>query len=98
MYLFNLRIANHILIKIYIKIFYNVQAPNAMGEMAEGSGAGREEEDKKGSGDVPSHMQDFMARSYASWLMWWRNTINSDDYMKYLSTQVSHSHQLPSMS
>ena len=37
---------------------------------------------------VPTHMQDFMARSYASWLAWWKNTINSDDYMKYLSAQV----------
>lgn len=38
--------------------------------------------------NTPSHMQDFMARSYASWLAWWKNTINSDDYMKYLSAQV----------
>jgi hypothetical protein len=28
-----------------------------------------------------------MARSYASWLQWWKNTLNTDDYMKYCSTQ-----------
>ncbi|XP_022100889.1 coiled-coil domain-containing protein 87-like isoform X2 [Acanthaster planci] len=32
-------------------------------------------------------MDDRNARSYASWLAWWKNTISSDDYTKYLSTQ-----------
>ncbi|XP_053405914.1 uncharacterized protein LOC123566374 isoform X2 [Mercenaria mercenaria] len=37
--------------------------------------------------DIPSFVQDKMARTYASWLLWWKSTITSDDYMKYLSTQ-----------
>ncbi|KAL4227253.1 Coiled-coil domain-containing protein 87 [Mactra antiquata] len=37
--------------------------------------------------DMPSFVQDKMARTYASWLQWWKSTITSDDYMKYLSTQ-----------
>ena len=40
--------------------------------------------------DIP----EVAARSYASWLTWWKNTINSDDYMKYLSTQVSRLHEI----
>ena len=39
--------------------------------------------------NLPSFVQDKMARTYASWLQWWKSTITSDDYMKYLSTQVS---------
>ncbi|XP_077971603.1 uncharacterized protein LOC120346349 isoform X2 [Styela clava] len=27
------------------------------------------------------------SRAYASWLQWWKNTINTDDFFKYLSTQ-----------
>ena len=38
--------------------------------------------------NLPSFVQDKMARTYASWLQWWKSTITSDDYMKYLSTQV----------
>jgi len=41
------------------------------------------------SGENVENMPEVMARSYASWLAWWKNSINSDDYMKYLSTQVS---------
>lgn len=37
--------------------------------------------------NLPSFVQDKMARTYASWLQWWKSTITSDDYMKYLSTQ-----------
>ena len=33
-------------------------------------------------------MGEVMARTYASWLLWWKATINSDDYIKYLSTQM----------
>lgn len=33
-------------------------------------------------------MDDRNARSYASWLAWWKNTVSSEDYIKYLSTQV----------
>ncbi|XP_078607663.1 coiled-coil domain-containing protein 87-like isoform X4 [Branchiostoma floridae x Branchiostoma japonicum] len=29
------------------------------------------------------------SRAYASWLAWWKSTINTDDYLKYLSTQES---------
>nr|XP_009861277.2 coiled-coil domain-containing protein 87-like isoform X2 [Ciona intestinalis] len=29
------------------------------------------------------------SREYASWLAWWKSTINTDDYLKYLSTQDS---------
>ena len=39
--------------------------------------------------NVPTFVQDKMARTYASWLQWWKSTITSDDYMKYLSTQVN---------
>lgn len=42
--------------------------------------------------DLPSFVQDKMARTYASWLLWWKSTITSDDYMKYLSTQVLFKH------
>ena len=27
------------------------------------------------------------SRSFSSWLNWWRNTVGTDDYMKFLSTQ-----------
>ena len=30
---------------------------------------------------------DAQSRSFASWLNWWRSTVGSDDYMKFLSTQ-----------
>ncbi|CAH1796761.1 unnamed protein product [Owenia fusiformis] len=39
--------------------------------------------------NLPSMAMDFASRSYASWLNWWKHTITSDDYMKYLSTQES---------
>lgn len=38
--------------------------------------------------DFPAYVQDKVARTYASWLQWWKSTITSDDYLKYLSTQV----------
>jgi len=28
-------------------------------------------------------------KSYNSWLAWWRSTITSDDFLKFLSTQVT---------
>ena len=34
-------------------------------------------------------MDDRNARSYQSWLNWWKSTVSSDDYIKYLFTQVS---------
>ncbi|XP_052280455.1 coiled-coil domain-containing protein 87-like isoform X2 [Dreissena polymorpha] len=37
--------------------------------------------------EFPSYVQDKVARTYASWLQWWKSTITSDDYLKYLSTQ-----------
>lgn len=37
----------------------------------------------------PNLVNEVMARSYASWLAWWKNTLNTDDYMKYISTQES---------
>ena len=37
-------------------------------------------------------MGEVMARSYTSWLSWWKNTVNSDDYMKYASAQVQITH------
>ncbi|XP_013389901.1 coiled-coil domain-containing protein 87 isoform X2 [Lingula anatina] len=39
--------------------------------------------------DMPAAVMERMSRSYASWLQWWKSTINTDDYMKYLSTQES---------
>ena len=27
------------------------------------------------------------SRAYNSWLAWWKNTLNTDDYMKFLATQ-----------
>ncbi|PVD19306.1 hypothetical protein C0Q70_19793 [Pomacea canaliculata] len=35
---------------------------------------------------TPSFVGHKMSRTYASWLQWWKSTITSDDYMKYLST------------
>ncbi|XP_070542680.1 coiled-coil domain-containing protein 87-like isoform X2 [Ptychodera flava] len=37
----------------------------------------------------PAVVDDRNSRAYASWLNWWKSTVNSDDYMKYLSTQES---------
>ena len=37
-------------------------------------------------------MGEVLARSYTSWLNWWKNTVNSDDYMKYASAQVQITH------
>ncbi|KAL3867400.1 hypothetical protein ACJMK2_044605 [Sinanodonta woodiana] len=39
------------------------------------------------SESMPTFVADKMARTYASWLQWWKSTVTSDDYMKYLSTQ-----------
>ena len=36
---------------------------------------------------VQSEMPEFMASTYASRLQWWKNKLNTDDYMKYVSTQ-----------
>ncbi|XP_076443438.1 coiled-coil domain-containing protein 87-like isoform X3 [Babylonia areolata] len=36
--------------------------------------------------NMPSFVADKMSRTYASWLQWWKSTVTSDDYMKYLST------------
>ncbi|XP_070208925.1 coiled-coil domain-containing protein 87-like isoform X4 [Littorina saxatilis] len=36
--------------------------------------------------NMPSFVVDKMSRNYASWLQWWKSTVTSDDYMKYLST------------
>ncbi|GFO24604.1 coiled-coil domain-containing protein 87 [Plakobranchus ocellatus] len=36
--------------------------------------------------NMPSSMAEKMNRTYASWLQWWKSTVTSDDYMKYLST------------
>ena len=30
-------------------------------------------------------------KSYNSWLAWWRSTITTDDFLKFLSTQVTAS-------
>ncbi|KAL8616651.1 hypothetical protein ACOMHN_031633 [Nucella lapillus] len=38
------------------------------------------------SASMPSFVADKMSRTYASWLQWWKSTVTSDDYMKYLST------------
>lgn len=32
-------------------------------------------------------------KSYNSWLAWWRSTITTDDFLKFLSTQVTTSSQ-----
>ncbi|KAJ8304537.1 hypothetical protein KUTeg_018120 [Tegillarca granosa] len=36
--------------------------------------------------NMPRFVAEKMQRTYASWLQWWKSTITSDDYMKYLST------------
>ncbi|XP_069138063.1 coiled-coil domain-containing protein 87-like isoform X2 [Argopecten irradians] len=36
--------------------------------------------------NMPKFVAEKMARTYASWLQWWKSTVTSDDYMKYLST------------
>lgn len=38
--------------------------------------------------NMPKFVAEKMARTYASWLQWWKSTLSSDDYMKYLSTTV----------
>ncbi|XP_012942801.1 coiled-coil domain-containing protein 87 isoform X2 [Aplysia californica] len=38
---------------------------------------------------MPNIVADKMSRTYASWLQWWKSTVSSDDYMKYLSTLES---------
>ncbi|XP_077988772.1 coiled-coil domain-containing protein 87-like isoform X2 [Glandiceps talaboti] len=43
--------------------------------------------DLESSGPAPGMIDDRNSRAYASWLNWWKSTVNSDDYMKYLSTQ-----------
>jgi len=30
-----------------------------------------------------------LARAYTTWLNWWRSTIDSEDYLKYASREVS---------
>ena len=45
---------------------------------------------------VPPHLHNKLLTSHdktgldgeASWLNWWKKNISSDDYLKYLSTQV----------
>lgn len=44
----------------------------------------------QGSVDIHGNEQvnrDLLSKSFGSWLTWWKSTVNSDDYMKYLSTQ-----------
>jgi hypothetical protein len=38
--------------------------------------------------NLPRVMAEKNQRTYASWLQWWKSTVTSDDYMKYLSTMV----------
>ena len=40
------------------------------------------------SENLPVCVAEKMARNYSSWLHWWKSTVTTDDYMKYLSTQV----------
>ncbi|XP_062617089.1 coiled-coil domain-containing protein 87-like isoform X2 [Saccostrea cucullata] len=44
---------------------------------------------KEQTENMPKFVAEKMSRTYASWLQWWRSTITSDDYMKYLSTTES---------
>ena len=39
--------------------------------------------------NLPRVMAEKNQRTYASWLQWWKSTVTSDDYMKYLSTMES---------
>ncbi|RXM36710.1 Coiled-coil domain-containing protein 87 [Acipenser ruthenus] len=39
-------------------------------------------------GDHPKP-EDTSSRAYKSWLQWWKSTVNSDDYLKYVSTKDS---------
>ena len=47
------------------------------------------------SENIPSYFQEVpdasaaqkASRAYNSWLAWWKNTLNTDDYMKFLATQ-----------
>ncbi|XP_074651926.1 coiled-coil domain-containing protein 87-like isoform X1 [Tubulanus polymorphus] len=45
------------------------------------------EEYKEKLSDAPRMVQERLSRNYASWLTWWKNNIDSDDYMKYLAAQ-----------
>lgn len=40
---------------------------------------------------IPTYVADKTASSYSSWLQWWKSTVTSEDYMKYLSTLVYQS-------
>lgn len=44
--------------------------------------------------NMPKFVAEKMARTYASWLQWWKSTVTSDDYMKYLSTTVQYNHSV----
>ncbi|XP_059161508.1 coiled-coil domain-containing protein 87-like isoform X2 [Physella acuta] len=35
---------------------------------------------------IPTYVADKTSSSYSSWLQWWKSTVTSEDYMKYLST------------
>ncbi|XP_064609206.1 coiled-coil domain-containing protein 87-like [Liolophura sinensis] len=37
--------------------------------------------------NIPTIVAEKMARTYASWFQWWKNTISTDDYLKYVSTK-----------
>ncbi|CAD5115851.1 DgyrCDS4792 [Dimorphilus gyrociliatus] len=58
-------------------------------------GEGKAVEDYPSDVYAPAHQtdsllqSDFLARAYSSWLAWWKQTVNTDDYLKYLSTQES---------
>lgn len=39
--------------------------------------------------NLPRVMAEKNQRTYSSWLQWWKSTVTSDDYMKYLSTMES---------
>jgi hypothetical protein len=39
--------------------------------------------------EAPRMVQERLSRNYASWLAWWKSTVNTDDYMKYLCSQQS---------
>ena len=40
------------------------------------------------AGNIVEEMGDVMARSYNSWLTWWKTNTTSEDYVRFVSSQV----------
>ena len=41
------------------------------------------------TGPVPPEVAP-MLRGYNTWVIWWKSTVNADDYMKYVIKKVNY--------